>query len=79
MIRRVIGTAAVVGALTLAVPVYAAPPPCETGSTSGGCKTEDDPTKNNPKFVETQRGNVDAPGTESTCTGANPGQTKQVC
>jgi len=39
----------------------------------------DDPTKNNPKFTETQRGNVDAPGTESTCVGANPGQTKQVC
>jgi hypothetical protein len=39
----------------------------------------DDPTKNNPKFTETQRGNVDAAGTESTCTGANPGQTKQVC
>jgi hypothetical protein len=44
-----------------------------------GCKTVDDPTKNNDKFTETQRGNVDAPGTESTCEGANRGQTKQVC
>jgi hypothetical protein len=43
-----------------------------------GCKTVDDPTKNNPTFTETQRGNVDAPGTESTCVGANPGQTKQI-
>lgn len=55
----------------------AAPPPCEAGDP--GCKTVDDPTKSNPKFTETQRGNVDAAGTESTCTGANPGQTKQVC
>ena len=55
----------------------AAPPPCSPGAP--GCKTVDDPTKNNPKFTETQRGNVDAPGTESTCVGANNGQTKQVC
>ena len=55
----------------------AAPPPCQVGDP--GCKTVDDPTKNNPKFTETQRGNVDAPGTESTCVGANNGQTKQVC
>ena len=55
----------------------AAPPPCSAGDP--GCKTVDDPTKNNPKFTETQRGNVDAPGTESTCVGANNGQTKQVC
>jgi hypothetical protein len=55
----------------------AAPPPCSPGEP--GCKTVDDPTKNNPKFTETQRGNVNAPGTESTCVGANPGQTKQVC
>jgi hypothetical protein len=53
------------------------PPPCEPGAP--GCKTVDDPSKNNPKFTETQRGNVDAPGTESTCVGANRGQTKQVC
>ena len=55
----------------------AAPPPCEPGAP--GCKTVDDESKNNPKFTETQRGNVDAPGTESTCVGANRGQTKQVC
>ena len=55
----------------------AAPPPCEPGAP--GCKTVDDPSKNNPKFTETQRGNVNAPGTESTCVGANNGQTKQVC
>jgi hypothetical protein len=52
-------------------------PPCEPGAP--GCKTVDDPNKNNPKFTETQRGSTDAPGTENTCVGANPGQTKQVC
>jgi hypothetical protein len=60
-----------------AVTAQAAPPPCEPGDP--GCKTVDDPTKNNPKFTETQRGNVDAPGTESTCVGANPGQTNKIC
>jgi hypothetical protein len=60
-----------------ASPAFAAPPPCEVGEP--GCKTVDDPDKRNPKFSETQRGNVDASGTESTCVGANPGQTKQVC
>jgi hypothetical protein len=55
----------------------AAAPPCEVGDP--GCKTADDPTKNNDKFTVSQRGNFDAPGTENTCTGANPGQTKQVC
>jgi hypothetical protein len=38
-----------------------------------------DPTKNNPKFTESQRGNLDAGGTENTCAGANNGQTKRVC
>lgn len=52
-------------------------PSCTAGSP--GCKTVDDSSKNNPKFTETQRGNVDAAGTENTCTGANNGQTKQVC
>jgi hypothetical protein len=66
------------GALLVpASPAFGAPPPCEVGQP--GCKTEDDPNKSNPKFTETQRGNVDAPGTESTCTGANNGQTKKVC
>jgi hypothetical protein len=60
-----------------AVTAQAAPPPCDPGAP--GCKTVDDESKNNPKFTETQRGNVDAPGTESTCVGANPGQTKQIC
>jgi hypothetical protein len=60
-----------------AAPAFSAPPPCEPGAP--GCKTVDDPSKNNPKFTETQRGNVNAPGTESTCVGANNGQTKQVC
>jgi hypothetical protein len=69
---------AVTGAIAVAsAPAGAAPPPCEPGAP--GCKTVDDPSKNNPKFTETQRGNVDAPGTESTCVGANNGQTKQVC
>jgi hypothetical protein len=56
---------------------FADAPPCEAGDP--GCKTVDDPTKSNPKFTESQRGNLDAPGTENTCTGANNGQTKQVC
>jgi hypothetical protein len=70
----------VVAAVALFVPAgtaFSDPPPCSPGDP--GCKTVDDPTKNNPKFTETQRGNVDAPGTESTCEGANRGQTKQVC
>jgi hypothetical protein len=73
-------TASILTALALAIPVgsaFADAPPCEPGAP--GCKTVDDPSKNNPKFTETQRGNVNAPGTENTCTGANPGQTKQVC
>jgi hypothetical protein len=44
--------------------VFAAPPPCEPGAP--GCKTGDDPDKNNPKFLETQRGNLNAQGTEGT-------------
>ena len=52
-------------------------PPCQAGDP--GCKTVDDPNKNNPKFTETQRGNVNAPGTENTCVGATPGQTNKVC
>ena len=56
---------------------FAAPAPCTVGQP--GCKTVDDPNKNNDKFSQTQRGNVDAGGTESTCFGANPGQTKQIC
>ena len=42
----------------------AAPPPCQPGAP--GCKTGDDPDKNNPKFTETQRGNLEAKGTENT-------------
>jgi hypothetical protein len=76
--KTLIATA--LAAFALAIPAgsaFADAPPCEPGEP--GCKTVDDPTKNNPKFTETQRGNVDAPGTENTCTGANPGQTKKVC
>lgn len=78
-IKRIAGALALAGALMIpaAGTALAVPPACEPGAP--GCKTVDDPTKNNPKFTETQRGNVDAPGTESTCVGANPGQTKQVC
>jgi hypothetical protein len=77
-VRR-LSLAALAAAALIGLPSGAAgaPPPCQPGDP--GCKTVDDPTKNNPKFTETQRGNVDAPGTESTCVGANPGQTKQVC
>jgi hypothetical protein len=78
-IRSTLLGVAIVAVLALsgATAASAAPPACEPGAP--GCKTVDDPTKNNPKFTETQRGNVDAPGTESTCVGANRGQTKQVC
>jgi hypothetical protein len=71
--------AALVAAALVGIPsgATAAAPPCQVGQP--GCKTVDDPTKNNPKFTETQRGNVNAPGTENTCVGANNGQTKQVC
>jgi hypothetical protein len=55
----------------------AAAPPCEVGDP--GCKTISDPDKSNEKFTISQRGNFNAAGTENTCTGANPGQTKQVC
>jgi hypothetical protein len=77
-VRR-ISLAALAAAALIGIPsgATAAPPPCQPGDP--GCKTVDDPTKNNPKFTETQRGNVDAPRTESTCPGANNGQTKQVC
>jgi hypothetical protein len=78
-IKRIAGALTLAGALMLpmAGPALADPPTCEPGAP--GCQTVDDETKNNPKFTETQRGNVDAPGTESTCVGANNGQTKQVC
>jgi hypothetical protein len=74
------GMVGLLAAAALTVPAGAAladAPPCQAGDP--GCKTVDDPSKRNPKFTETQRGNVDAPGTENTCTGANNGQTKQVC
>jgi hypothetical protein len=78
-IRKTLAGVAIIAALALtgATGASAAPPPCEPGAP--GCKTVDDPNKSNPKFTETQRGNVDAQGTESTCVGANNGQTKQVC
>jgi hypothetical protein len=71
--KKFAGALVVAGALMvpLASPALAAPPPCEPGAP--GCKTVDDPTKNNPKFTETQRGNVNAPGTESTLHGGQPG------
>ena len=76
--RRLLLPALMVTAIaTVPLASPAAPPACSPGAP--GCKTVDDPTKNNAKFTETQRGSVDAPGTESTCVGANRGQTKQVC
>ena len=76
--RRLLAVLLASGALLVpAGPAMSDAPPCQVGDP--GCKTVDDPTKNNPKFTETQRGNVNAPGTENTCVGANRGQTKQVC
>ena len=72
--------AAVAATMALLVPsgaAFAAPPPCQPGAP--GCKTGDDPDKNNPKFIETQRGNLNAPGTESTCVGTNPGGRTKPC
>ena len=66
------------GALMLpAATAFAAPPPCEPGAP--GCKTGDDADKRNPKFTETQRGNLNAPGTEGTCVGTNPGGQTKDC
>src|SRR5688572_2609586 len=58
-----------IGAAAVGPSSFAAPSPCTVGQP--GCKTVDDPSKSNPKFSQTQRGNVDAGGTESTCFGAN--------
>jgi hypothetical protein len=78
MRKTLVGAALAAGMLVgSAGAAVADAPACTAGSP--GCKTVDDPNKSNPKFTETQRGNVDAPGTENTCTGANNGQTKQVC
>jgi hypothetical protein len=77
-LRIALTTLVVTGGIAVAAaPAGADAPPCEPGAP--GCKTVDDPAKSNPKFTETQRGNVDANGTENTCVGANNGQTKQVC
>ncbi len=78
--RRNAALLGVLAAVVVGAPVssaWADAPACTAGDP--GCKTVDDPNKNNPKFTETQRGNTNAPGTENTCTGANNGQTKQVC
>ena len=40
-----------------------------------GCKTADDPNKNNPKFLISQLGNFNQ-GTEDTCVRAKPGRDK---
>ena len=59
-------TAFLVAALSVsALSAFAAPPPCNSPD-APGCKSGDDPDKNNPKFTEVQRGNLDAPGTENT-------------
>ena len=65
------------GLLIPAATVYADPPPCEPGAP--GCKTGDDPEKRNPKFTQTQRGNLNAPGTEGTCVRTNPGGETKDC
>ena len=70
MIRRItiLVTALMLALTMVAGPVasgaLAVPPPCQPGAP--GCKTGDDPDKNNPKFTETQRGNLEAKGTENT-------------
>lgn len=40
-----------------------------------GCKTADDPNKNNPKFQQSQLGNFNQ-GTEDTCVQVKPGRDK---
>jgi hypothetical protein len=65
-----------IGAAVVGPTSFAAPSACTIGQP--GCQTVDSP-KNNEKFSETQRGQVTAGGTESTCFDANRGQTKQTC
>jgi hypothetical protein len=59
---------AAIMALTLslggATAAFAQPPACEPGAP--GCKTGDDPDKNNDKFTVVQRGSTNAKGTEDT-------------
>ena len=71
-----LATTLLIGAAVVGPSSFAAPSPCTVGQP--GCQTVDSP-KNNPKFSETQRGQVTAGGTESTCFDANRGQTKQTC
>jgi hypothetical protein len=60
--------ALLVAALTItSAGAFAAPPPCEPGDP--GCKTVEG---KNPKFTQSQRGNLNAPGTESTETCTKP-------
>jgi hypothetical protein len=40
-----------------------------------GCKTADDPDKNNPKFLITQLGNFNE-GTDDTCVRVKPGRDR---
>jgi hypothetical protein len=71
--RMIMLVATALLALTMVVPAFAAPKECTPGDP--GCKTETTTKKEagaSPGFTETetQRGNVDAKGTESTETSA---------
>jgi Spy/CpxP family protein refolding chaperone len=72
-ISLLVGTAllAVMMLVATAAPAFAAPPPCEPGAP--GCKTVEGKNDN---FTQSQRGNLDAPGTESTQTCGGTGSGK---
>ncbi len=75
MIKRIsllFGTAllAVMMLVATAAPAFAVPPPCEPGDP--GCKVQDDPDKNNPKFVETSRAQVGSGGENTQDCKVNP-------
>jgi hypothetical protein len=53
-----------------AAPAFAVPGPCEPGTP--GCKTQDDPDKNNPKFTESSRAQFDSAAENPTDCHTNP-------
>jgi hypothetical protein len=66
-------TAALMAAMMLvatAAPALAAPRPCEPGDP--GCKVQDDPDKNNEKFVETSRAQFGSGGENTQDCKVNP-------
>ena len=60
-----------VAALAVSAPMaLAAPQQCQPGNP--GCKTTDDPNKNNPKFTVTKKGNGGGSGSFKSACNSNP-------